>query len=94
VDSWKAAGVHSSGQLHNTVDWPPKYCGAWESDLFDEAARCEPARTALMLVKRDLGVDVAQQAVGRLSLRSIDRRTGTAGIEDADARREGAASAR
>jgi transcriptional regulator GlxA family with amidase domain len=64
----EAAAVNGSGQSRHSAGWPQKLAGTRGNDLSDEADRYEPAKTALMLVKRDLGVDVAREAVGRLSL--------------------------
>ncbi|SIO03572.1 Transcriptional regulator GlxA family, contains an amidase domain and an AraC-type DNA-binding HTH domain [Paraburkholderia phenazinium] len=64
----EAAGVVSSGQSHSPNGWPPNPAGIADDDVHEDADRYEPAKTALMLVKRDLGIDVAREAVGRLSL--------------------------
>jgi transcriptional regulator GlxA family with amidase domain len=64
----EAAGAGSSLQPHNPGGLPPKLAGTAENELHGELDRYEPAKTALMLVKRDLGVDVAREAAGRLSL--------------------------
>ncbi|MFL9911362.1 GlxA family transcriptional regulator [Paraburkholderia sp. RL17-337-BIB-A] len=65
----EAAGVDSSGQSRSTAGWQSKLVGALENDLSDEGDRYGPVvKTALMLVKRDLGGDVAREAVARLSL--------------------------
>jgi transcriptional regulator GlxA family with amidase domain len=64
----EAAGGSSSRQSHDPVGLSQQLAGRVGSDLGDETDRYEPAKTALMLVKRDLGVDVAREAAGRLSL--------------------------
>jgi transcriptional regulator GlxA family with amidase domain len=64
----EAAGGSSSRHSHDPVGLSQQLAGRVGSDLGDETDRYEPAKTALMLVKRDLGVDVAREAAGRLSL--------------------------
>ncbi|WP_236721077.1 helix-turn-helix domain-containing protein [Paraburkholderia phytofirmans] len=66
----EAAGVGSSGASNGTADSPQQIAGAEGEDPGDAADRDEPAKTVLMLVKRDLGIEVARETAGRLSLRS------------------------
>lgn len=63
-----AAGVDRSRASYGLDGSPPQFAGTVEGEMSDAADRYEPARTALMLVKRDLGIDVARETAGRLSL--------------------------
>jgi transcriptional regulator GlxA family with amidase domain len=65
----EAAGGNS-GAANGMARWPQPIVGMAGEELGDALDRDEPAKTALMLVKRDLGIEVARETAGRLSLRS------------------------
>lgn len=64
----QTAGVDSPGQLRVHANSPQQRVASAGKDTYDADDRYEPAKTALMLVKRDLGIDVAREIAGRLSL--------------------------
>ncbi|WP_429326426.1 helix-turn-helix domain-containing protein [Paraburkholderia sp. GAS348] len=64
----QTAGVDSSGQPRVQASSRQQRAASVGKDTYDVEDRYEPAKTALTLVKRDLGIDVAREIAGRLSL--------------------------
>jgi hypothetical protein len=64
----EAAGGGRPLKSHDPAGSSQQVAGPVRNDLGEQAGRYEPAKTALMLVKRDLGVDAAWVAAGRLLL--------------------------
>jgi transcriptional regulator GlxA family with amidase domain len=64
MDAITSTGI---GNRHGAVDPLPQYANELVRELYVGNDHCEPARTSLMLVKRDLGAAAARDIAGRLS---------------------------
>lgn len=63
----EAASPTGSRQVQAPAGLLPEYVRSMAREIYDANDRYEPAKTALMLVKRDLGVVAAREIAGRIS---------------------------